>query len=156
MDSKQIGAPFTSPIPANRDEILARIATGARLVDLAQQFGYSSPSAIYNRLRDDPEYHVAREIGNDMRMEIREKELESADDSVKVARARELLSHARWRAEREHPHRWGQRTHQTVEHVGDLGDKLRKARERAINAAPQTPVIEHDEQVSDAQVIDNK
>jgi len=42
-------------------------------------------------------------------MEIRERELEAAADSVAVARARELLSHARWRAEREHPTRWGQR-----------------------------------------------
>ena len=44
-----------------------------------------------------------------MQIEQREEELEQAEDALNLARARELLSHARWRAEREFPHRWGQK-----------------------------------------------
>jgi len=97
----------TSVAVLNRDDIIQRIRAGEKLTDIAQHYGYTNHSAIVNRLKNDPEYPIAREIGVEARMEARERELESADDSVTVARARELLGHARWRAEREFPHRWG-------------------------------------------------
>jgi len=123
----------------HRTEILTRVALGERLHDIALSLGYASHAGISRILADDPEYREARETGLEARMDTREAELEAASESVTVARARELLSHARWRAERECPHRWGQRSHVTVEHA-DLGDRLRRARERVIEGVSE-PVV---------------
>jgi glycosyltransferase A (GT-A) superfamily protein (DUF2064 family) len=75
-------------------------------------------------------------------MELRERQLEVADESVTVARARDLLSHARWRAEREFPERWGQHNQVTVNKGIDLGERLRRAKERTIDGerVADTPV----------------
>lgn len=114
----------------NRDLVLERIRSGDRLIDIAADLGLSSHAAIINALGNDPEYQDARKVAVETRMEKRESDLEVAGDSVTVARARELLSHARWRAEREFPDKWGQRNHVTVDHRSDLGDRLRRARNR--------------------------
>ena len=82
----------------HRDSVLERIRAGDRLTDIAHSLGLRDHSAISHRLRDDPDYQLARQTGVEARMEHRERELEVAPDSVTVARARELLSHARWRA----------------------------------------------------------
>lgn len=93
----------------HRDEIITRLAKGDYLSDIAVDLGLSPhATAISNALSSDPEYQRAREWSLDSRMVRRESELESADPAS-VPRARELLSHARWRAEREAPHRWGQK-----------------------------------------------
>ena len=114
----------------HRDTVLQRIRSGERLIDIAKSLGLKDHSAIIHAFSDDPDYQEARKVAVEVRMETREMQLEVADESVTVARARELLSHARWRAEREFPDRWGQRNHVTVDHRSDLGDRLRKARNR--------------------------
>lgn len=80
------------------------------------------------RLRDDAEFQTARIASLDARMARREDELEAATDGVILARARELLSHARWRAEREAPGIWGAKVETTVRH--DISDDLRAISER--------------------------
>ena len=52
---------------------------------------------------------------------------------VDLARVERLWRTVSWQAEREFPHRWGQKNHLVVENVGDLGEKLRRAKERVIN-----------------------
>ena len=121
-------------VAKHRELVLDAIQSGMRLSDVATLLGLKTHGAISNALRDDPEYLTAREVGVESRMELRERELEAAADSVTVARARELLSHARWRAEREFPDRWGQRNQLKVEHVGDLGERLRRAQQRVHDA----------------------
>lgn len=121
-----------SVVLANRDSVIERIGKGERLIDIANSLGLKSPAAIYNALGQTPEYLAARQMALDVRMEIRESQLESAEDSVSVNRAKELLSHARWRAEREHPSKWGQTNKLQVEHTADLGERLRRAKERTV------------------------
>ena len=121
-------------VAKHRELVLDAIQSGMRLSDVATLLGLKTHGAISNALRDDPEYLTAREVGVESRMELRERELEAAEDSVSVARARELLSHSRWRAEREFPDRWGQRNQLKVEHVGDLGERLRRAQQRVRDA----------------------
>ena len=101
---------MTSPVILRKDEIIERLATGEKLLTIAQSMGYKSHAVISKYLADDPEYQAAIELSLDERMHQRERELEQADDSVTVTRARELLSHARWRAERECRRRWGRDT----------------------------------------------
>lgn len=118
----------------NRDEILRRLANGETVTKIADDLGYASHGGIINRLEDDPEYTKALRAGLILRMEKRERELEVADSNVTVTRADRLLGHARWLAERSDPARWGQVNKLQVENVGDLGDRLRRARERVIDA----------------------
>jgi hypothetical protein len=117
----------------HRDEIISLAATGAKLSDIAAAFGVQAP-AISKHLSSDPDYQAARETAAQLRLEQREAELEKAPPAMaEISRASQLLSHQRWRCEREFPQRWAQRTHTTVEIVGDLGDRLRRAQERLID-----------------------
>lgn len=108
-------------IPMQHSEyILDEVAKGTKLATIAQSIGLAGKGqAISNALASDPEYQAARESGLAERMDQREVELESSEPAY-VPRARELLSHARWRAEREAPHRWGikQDTHQSFGTAG--------------------------------------
>ena len=96
------------PAAANvhRAEILERVAAGEKLRDIGKSYGVTA-NAITNQLVNDPDYQLARVSGLESRLDQREHELEESNDQVSVSRARELLSHARWRCEREAPHKWG-------------------------------------------------
>lgn len=82
------------------------LAEGALTKHIAQHLGISR-EALSRALTDDPEYQQAMREALDARMEQREEELEGAQDGITLARARELLSHARWRAERLNPAKYG-------------------------------------------------
>jgi hypothetical protein len=72
---------------------------------------------------------------------ISEWKAEVARTEFDLARAEKEWRAVSWQAEREFPHRWGQKNHLIVENVGDLADKLRRARERVIEHDPvaETP-----------------
>lgn len=90
----------------HKQEIIEQLNAGQRLSDIAQGLGISH-QAISKQLKDDDDYIAAMDASLDVRMDQREDEMEGANDQVAVARARELLSHARFRAERLAPKRWG-------------------------------------------------
>jgi hypothetical protein len=102
---------MTSLVTQNKQRILDRLSKGELLTDIAKDYGLTG-QAISNRLSDDPEYKAAREASLECRMDNKERDLEvlALDPDVSLARIaiqRELLSHARWRAERECKARWG-------------------------------------------------
>lgn len=101
----------------HREAILDRLQAGKQLKAISRDLGVS-PAAISQVLSKDPDYRSAMETGLAVQIETREEELEVAGNALNLARARELLSHARWRAERECPARWGQ--HQHIEHSGSV------------------------------------
>ena len=93
--------------PGIREYIIQAVSEGAHLSSIAASLGLAGKGqAISNALADDPDYQAARVSGLAERMDLRERELEQSDPT-NVPRARELLSHARWRAEREAPRVWG-------------------------------------------------
>lgn len=98
---------MTAVAKLHRDEIIQRVAQGERLVDIGATYGvtYAALSLVLSK---DPEYINARQAGLDAKLEQRESEMETAQDGLTVARARELLSHARWRAERLNPATYAQ------------------------------------------------
>ena len=120
----------------HRDHILERMEKGEPLTKIARDLGYASHSGITERLGSDPAYLAALQTGIYAKLEKRETDLEQAPDNVAVTRAERLLGHARWWAERLDPARWGQVNKLQVENVGDLGDKLRRSRERVIDVQP--------------------
>lgn len=94
---------------SHKTEILSRLATGERLADIGRSLGVSAP-AISKQLVDDPDYVMARQSSLDARMALREGELEAAETMIDVNKSSALLRHAMWRAEREAPSLWGQKS----------------------------------------------
>ena len=130
-----------------RDEILQQIASGEMLQTIAKRLSIA-PANISKHLADDPEYRKAREIGAELRLHLAfERMNECAEGEIiedqesgervlietkgNLARAREAAFRAAaWFAEREFPHRWGQKQQITVVFV-DLIAALTDARHRA-------------------------
>jgi hypothetical protein len=93
----------------HKEQILQQVAVGMKLVDIAKQWNISQP-AISKVLANDPDFKSARLSGALARIEYWEQQIEAIDpetNQVMLGRAREMLSHARWRAEREFPEQWG-------------------------------------------------
>ena len=93
----------------NKSEILKRIAAGDKIADIGKSYDVTQ-QAISKQLLTDPEWIDARMSGTLARIEHWEKEIEAINEGtpqVVLGRAREMLAHARWRAEREFPSQWG-------------------------------------------------
>lgn len=120
----------------HRDSIIEQVAQGKRLSDIAPHLGITR-QAISKVLKEDPEYRDAIELGLEAKLDQRETELEAAGDQVDLARARELLSHSRWKAERECPSRWGQRQQVDLNVSGPLVNIT-------VASMPTVEAIEHD------------
>ncbi len=93
----------------NKSEILKRVANGDKIADIGKTYKVSH-AAISKQLSNDPEWIEARQVGALSRIEFWEKEVEAINagsSQVELGRAKEMLSHARWRAEREFPSQWG-------------------------------------------------
>lgn len=84
----------------HKAEIIQRIANGERITDVARAFGYKSHSTLSSALTSDPDYRKAIGQSAWAKLEMREQQMESATEQTDITRQRELLSHARWMAER--------------------------------------------------------
>ena len=114
----------------NMDTVIERIANGAITQRLAAELGVHH-SSLYRQLAQHPEYMAARECGMEARLDSAEVAVMEADECT-LPRAREHWRVVTWRAEREHPHRWGQKNSLQIEIVGDLDNRLRRASERTL------------------------
>lgn len=115
--------PGTAAATVHRTQIIKRLLDGEYVSQIAKELG-CSPAAISNGLHDDQEYRSAREAGMELRLKRFENELEQSSDQLAVSRTRELLSHQRWRAEREFPHRWGAKAQVEVTNKVTVDDAL--------------------------------
>jgi hypothetical protein len=108
-----------------KPQILERVARGQRFNDIIAELNLGvSHQALSKVLHTDPEFKEARVVGLGTILDKRESEMECAVDQVAVARARELLAQARWRAEREAPGIWGARTQ--IDVSVDIGTELQQ------------------------------
>jgi hypothetical protein len=129
LSTKQLGAAEKQPRKA-----LERIKAGEGLRSIGKSLGLSQEGVRKWLLREvGPEYAEMQTDGLIQRVVDADRKLEAASDAVDIARAREMARFARMDLERRRPHLYGQRTHVTVEQVGDLAEKLRRARERVID-----------------------
>ena len=134
----------------HREEIIERVAAGETVYNIGKSLGVKGRQAISNVLANDPEYIAAKEMGLDMRLGSREEELEHAAPES-VPRARELLSHARWRAEREAPHRWGAKGVAVTVQVTSVGDLVRERATDLLGRAERVDSVASVQQIIDAQ-----
>jgi hypothetical protein len=115
----------------NPETLIDRISDGAFLRDLAKETGIDK-RRLSEKLRKHPDYQAAKETAIEVQLDDAQLALQLAREPADIARAREMFKAAAWRAEREFPGRWGPKSHVTVENVGDLAERLRRAKERTI------------------------
>ena len=96
------------------EPLIAKIANGAFLRDLAAQTGIDK-RRLSEVLRKHPDYASAKESAIECQLDEAQEAIDTARKAADIARARELFRAAAWRAEREAPHRWGQRSLVTVD-----------------------------------------
>ena len=88
-----------SVIPDVDNLIVDALIRGKSIYQLADQLNVSR-MAVQRRAWKHEDYLDAIGTSVQAKMELREKELEAADNNVAVTRADRLLGHARWMAER--------------------------------------------------------
>ena len=118
----------------HRAEIIERIAAGNRITDIAASLGITQP-AISNIIRRDPEFLYAKELGLEVTLDRWEREIEQIgpdSPAVMLARAERGLNQARWRAEREAPHRWGAKQQVQVSHQHSVDDRLQASLDKLL------------------------
>ncbi len=120
------------------DYLIARITDGAYLRDLAAETGIDK-RRLSEQLRKHPDYPAAKECAIECQLDSAQDALEVSSTPMDIARARERWRAATWRAEREVPARWAQKSEIAVSFV-PLGDALREARARA-DAIDITPPL---------------
>lgn len=116
---------FLPKLPEDFDAngVLQRIANGERASDIAREMGVH-PSALYHRFASDARYVQARKHGSAVRLDCAEREIETADSPLTLARAREVHRAVAWRASVEHPEAWGPK--QEITHTHTIPDDVRQ------------------------------
>ena len=150
------------PVDLDPATVLQRYLGDERTADIAASFNVTRP-ALNMWLLDKAEdgwrkAQIARAVS---RKESAEDDLEGAADPLTLARARERLRGAQWELERLYSRLFGQK--QEITHVqADLGDRLRRARERVIEGEVLDKTHTAPQQTGDSavdveqQVIGNK
>ena len=124
--------------------VIARYLDDERTADIAQSYGIKRSRLnqwlLDNAIDSWKSAQIARAV---TALEQAKDDLAAAAEPLALGRAREQLRSAQWELERLYARMFGQQSHVTIENVTDLGDKLRRSRERVIehepDAAPQLP-----------------
>lgn len=117
---------MTAQALIHKAEILEQVENGVHLSVIAKSVGITK-GAISQQLADDKEYQAARMLGLQVRLEQRETEIEQAPDMLNLARAKELLSQARWRCETEGKAIWSKQQttiNVQINQVADIDKEL--------------------------------
>lgn len=123
------------------DAVIDALERGLTVAEIATQHGISVSTlhswvVADNRATTARSTFYARQIANAIGL------IEAAPNPLELARGRELARAWHQTAAVRDPANYGPKNYVTIENVGDLGDKLRRARERTIegectNAAEQ-------------------
>ncbi len=126
-------------VRADPKTILIRYLSDQSTAEIAKDYGCTRQALgqflLKNAEEEWKEAQVARAIA---RKEKAEDDMETANDPLSLASARERLKSAQWDLERVCRRIYGQDQPQLHLHVHDLGDRLRRARERTIEHDTQT------------------
>ena len=119
--------------------ILKRVARGDLLREIGADYNcdHSAISHYVKANIDSVTWQQAKEHAIEARLERTLAEMESAPDMLTLARSRESARLWCWRAEREHPHRWGVR--QQITHIqASYSDVLRSIDAETVVEQQQT------------------
>lgn len=119
-------------------EVLDRYIGGEQVAAMAEEYNTSDVTIYALILREHEDAWVdiqrARALA---RLERAQTGLEVAQDALSLARAREQVRSAQWELERLLKRLYGQEQNINININSDLGDKLRRARERVIDVPAQ-------------------
>jgi hypothetical protein len=113
-----------------------QILEGRQIHEIAKQHCIAPRTLQYWLSSLGDEYEELRKAWLDGMLMDAGELLEGADDPLRLARARELWRRATWYAERRDRARYGEQRDFNVNVNLDLGDRLRRARERVIESTP--------------------
>ena len=114
-------------------DIITRYLNGESSEQIAHSLTVTRQGlAYFLRKNAEEDWREAQIIQAVERKELAEEELASCSDPLSLARAREQLRAAQWDLERLFSRLYGQKQEVTVTHNTDLGERLRRARERVI------------------------
>ena len=88
-----------------RDEIIAQVANGSILRDIAARYGVTK-QALHQVLKKDPDYREALKDQSEALIEEAKEETWAAREALDIARAREISKYAFRYAESIDPARW--------------------------------------------------
>lgn len=115
--------------------VIDRYLEDERTADIAESYGVKRSRLNQWLLTNCNDEWKAAQIARAVTAHEDAKDsLQAACDPLSLGRAREQLRAAQWELERLYARMFGQQSHVTIENVGDLGDKLRRARERSIDS----------------------
>lgn len=122
------------------DAMIDRIANGAFLRDLARDTGIDK-RRLSEQLRKHPDYQAAKETSIEVQLDDAQVAILQSAEAADIARAREQFRAAAWRAEREFPHRWGQKseTHVITESYSDALRRIAERNMRVIDQGAEAP-----------------
>lgn len=135
--------------------VLVRYLCGEEIAEIAASLNVH-PKALNYHLLKEPVREAWREAQVAVSLaEYQEAKevIRSSPDALSLARAREILRSCQWDLEKLETRLFGIQTHVTVEHVGDLADKLRRARERVLPQDIVDAEIVHTQQPSSVPAI---
>lgn len=143
--------------PARRARIVAetpeRIRRGQTTTQIALEHGIP-PRTLRSWLLGDETVENARGEFLAQELSIQIEAIENADSPLPLARAREAFRAWAWIAERREARLYGPK--QEVTHItADLGERLRRARERVVNSVDNSGVIEHTGVMSNQPALPN-
>ena len=130
------GAVQAIPDDLKPAEVLKRYMTEETTSQIAASYGVKRKSLVaWLRQVAPAEWKAVQIVRAHDRKEIGNEQLEVASDALSLARAREIVRSAQWELQALDDD-YRPKQHVTVEQVGDLGERLRRARERVIEAEP--------------------
>lgn len=113
--------------------VLVRYLNGETSSEIALTLGCTRQGlAFHLRRHAEEDWREAQIVLAIERKERAEEDLQGASDALSLARAREQLRSAQWDLERVFSRIFGPKQELTIELTGDLGERLRRARERVI------------------------
>lgn len=121
------------PPTLDPDQVLEQYLNAQTTSHIAKALGIKRKSLVrwLREVRPDKwkQVQIIRAL---IRKEDADEGAEGARDALSLARARDMLRSAQFDLERLDHASYGQHIQQTIELTGDLGDRLRRARERVI------------------------
>ena len=130
--------------------VIARYLAGEKIKDIAAQYGVSRIAMYAFLLKFVPEEWTAAQRARAFAMKEQGEELiVNAADPLELGKGREQLRAGQWDLERVDRKTYGRDEQQLTVNVFDLGDRLRRARERtgqvieAETVAPATLDLAH-------------
>lgn len=129
------------PITLDPKEVLERYLSEAKTSKIAESYGVRRRNLVrWLREVAPAEWKQVQVVRALIFKEDGMEAMEEADSALVLARAREMVRTAQWELERQDAANYAPKQELTVEVIGDLGDKLRRAKERVIEGESQRTI----------------